>query len=474
MRAARIPFLVFVLLTPLPPARSTAADQSHADAPPALVALTLDGQSPAPVQPQSASVRSDLLQTSPIPSSDSSAPAAPSTFSLTRDLPGGIKFTPIGRLEADSEWVNQSPLNKATVGDLQNTTGFRRARLGAVLSIPDNIEWKSEFDFSNSQFQIINVYLGLIKLPVVGEIRVGEFYEPMGLESQTSSNYITFLERGQNNSLIPALDWGLAMFAPSADRLGLLEIGVFRSGSNLAGTDSSDMNSLACDFRGTRLFWYNGADDDFHLIHLGADYSFRHPPNNTVTFNFQKGPLETGDAPLDPMLVSPVIPSNQQQIANIELAAVRGPLSLQGELTGTFVHQIGGGPVFYNGGYLYASLFLTGEHRGYDLNKGAFGDVKVLRPFGVSGDWRNISWRGFGAVEVALRYSYLDLNDPAAPLTSSGTKPGGTVGQFTVGLNWYLNSNARFMMNISPTTLFNPNTGTSTGQDFSIRFAAFW
>jgi len=128
-------------------------------------------------------------------------------------------------------------------------------------------------------------------------------------------------------------------------------------------------------------------------------------------------------------------------------------------------------PVFYGGGYLYASLFLTGEHRGYNLGKGAFGDVQALRPFYVDGDW---AWHGFGAVEVAFRYSYLNLDDSDAPLAGNNTRPGGKVGQFTLGMNWYLNEHTRFMFNYSPTTLVNPNTGTSTAQVFGIRFAAFW
>ena len=138
------------------------------------------------------------------------------------------------------------------------------------------------------------------------------------------------------------------------------------------------------------------------------------------------------------------------------------------------VHQIGGPPVFYHGGYVYVSLFLTGEHRGYDLTKGAADGVHVLRPFGVHGTWGNISWGGIGAWELAVRWGYLNLDDPAAPPAANGTRPGGIVEGFTIGLNWYLNDHSRFMLNFSPATLVNPNVGTSTAQFYGIRFAAFW
>ena len=198
------------------------------------------------------------------------------------------------------------------------------------------------------------------------------------------------------------------------------------------------------------------------------------PPNQIISFSAQRGILGEGDSPLDPLLTSPVIPADRDQRFGVEFASVFGRWSLQSEWVAVNVHQIGGPPVFYHGGYVYASLFLTGEHRGYDLTKGAPDGVKVLRPFGVHGTWGNISWGGIGAWELAVRWGYLNLDDPAAPPAANGTRPGGIVEGFTIGLNWYLNDHSRFMLNFSPATLVNPNVGTSTAQFYGIRFAAFW
>ena len=46
---------------------------------------------------------------------------------------------------------------------------------------------------------------------------------------------------------------------------------------------------------------------------------------------------------------------------------------------------------------------------------------------------------GFGAWELALRYSYLNLNDELAD--------GGILSDITAGTNWYVNPNTRVMLN---------------------------
>mgnify|MGYP002266808353 CR=1 FL=1 len=62
-----------------------------------------------------------------------------------------------------------------------------------------------------------------------------------------------------------------------------------------------------------------------------------------------------------------------------------------------------------------SSYILTGEHRRYRKAVGAFGRV--------------IPEHSTGAWELALRYSYLDLD--------SGSVEGGTLHSATAGLNWY-------------------------------------
>jgi phosphate-selective porin OprO/OprP len=124
--------------------------------------------------------------------------------------------------------------------------------------------------------------------------------------------------------------------------------------------------------------------------------------------------------------------AEEMNIINPELAWVNGPFSVQGEYflmaTKTSLSE---NPVF-SGWYVQGSYFLTGEHRPYDRLNGCFDRVQPQNNFSLlQGHW--------GAWEVAMRYSFLDLNDRNIQ--------GGQQRDFTVGLNWYLYPTVRVMFN---------------------------
>jgi phosphate-selective porin OprO/OprP len=122
-----------------------------------------------------------------------------------------------------------------------------------------------------------------------------------------------------------------------------------------------------------------------------------------------------------------------------------------------------------NGAYVQASWFATGEYRAYKTKSGTFGRVSPKAPFDPSkGDW--------GAVEIAARYSFLDLNN--------NTIRGGEEQNFTAGVNWYLYSNLRLTLNYvyadvkdTGSTLFNDEmdiirTGGASGSIHTIQARA--
>lgn len=390
-----------------------------------------------------------------------------------------VAFTPEvqlrGRIHTDAVFVDQSERNKQTVGDLENATGFRRARIGAQGTVGEQVHWVAEFDFATGTVQFMDVYLGVKQLPFLGEVRVGHMLEPFSLEAMSTSNDITFLERTGNNPLYPGLNWGVAAYRAAADGLSTFQVGGYRTGNDDVGLDVTDHGDWALTTRTTRLLWDDEQTEGRSLLHVGGAMSFRRPRNGVATFRERAGNrlIGVGEQSSTPFVPTLLIPAENFQEYNLEAAAVCGPLSLQSEWGCAAIPQTGGGFVFLHGFYLSASYFLTGEHRAYARGDGTFERTRVLSPFFLLDGVRGVI-RGPGAWEVTARFDYTDFRDPDIPRSSAGLPVGDLLLQGTIGFNWYLNDSTRFMFNYIFAELRSPAFGTSHASLFSTRFAVCW
>lgn len=105
---------------------------------------------------------------------------------------------------------------------------------------------------------------------------------------------------------------------------------------------------------------------------------------------------------------------------------------------GTTVDQTNGKVSNFWGYYAQVGWFLTGEHRPYDRVAGAIDRVKPHENF-FRVPTAEGNRTGSGAWEVAFRVSHLELLD-YAPL-------GGTMTDYTVGVNWYWNAYSKKVFN---------------------------
>jgi phosphate-selective porin OprO/OprP len=107
-----------------------------------------------------------------------------------------------------------------------------------------------------------------------------------------------------------------------------------------------------------------------------------------------------------------------------EAAWIRGPVLLQGEYLAMQAIRPEQRDFHSHGYYVFGAWALTGESRDYKA-----GSVGGLKP---RHDW--------GALELALRYATLDLDD--------GAVMGGREHDWTLGLNWYINSHFKLQANV--------------------------
>jgi phosphate-selective porin OprO/OprP len=378
-----------------------------------------------------------------------------------------------GRINTDAIFVGQSPLNQAILGPIPDATGFRRARLGADGTVGEQVDWVAEFDFAGGAISFRDVFIGIDKLPLIRRIQVGHMLEPFSLEVATSPNFFAFVECSPLAALDPARNWGVLVLSYTENERATLQVGAFRTGtSNSSGDDFSGQNDMAYDVRATVLPWYQ--DSGRRLFALGAAFSNRFPADNLVTINTgpQSNLLSVREEPGSPFIPKITVAASQQQLLNAEAALVLGSLSFQAEWSGTIIEQIGGGPVFLNGFYVFGSWFLTGENREYLTKEGKFGMPHVRAPFICLREGQSIV-RGPGAWELMARFAYADFVSPNLPL-SKGLKQGAQEPELTLGVNWYLNDYTRVMFNYVYTVPVDPNVGPSAAQAFFLRMAIFW
>ena len=307
---------------------------------------------------------------------------------------------------------------KNTTNDVATQTSgteFRRVRFYNSGKIYGNVKYKLQLDFAGGEIAFKDVWMELNKLPIKGTLRVGHFKEPLRLEALTSSKYITFMERSFPIAMSAERNSGAMYHTTFGERLSL-QTAVFREGDAF-GNDKESTNNVNITSRIT----YLAINDGNKLLHLGVANSIRKNAEKTYRFSTR------AENHLGNKLTSVSFDNvDETNILGGEFAYVNGSLFLQGEYLQTTVS--GMNETELSSYYGQISYFLTGERRTYKNSLSGFGSVKPNNNYGEN---------GWGAIELAVRLSSMDLT----------TANAGTLEDFTVGINWYLNPNTRIMLN---------------------------
>ena len=279
-------------------------------------------------------------------------------------------------------------------------------------------------------------------VPYLGNVRIGNQDKPIGMENNTSSTFLPFMERSDNqDAFYGPFDNGYALGVSAwnwseSERL-TWQFGVYRPATNVFGVT---LNKTSYGGRVTALPVDDG--DGTRLVHVGMGFwggeLVQDELRNRVRPLLRNAP---GFAVANIADTSEVPGSRQYTLAP-EFAFVLGSLTVQAEWAGQFLTDAISsdnqpqGTIFYHGGYVQALYFLTGEHDEYLRQEGVFGRQVPLQDYHLHKDDPR---RAFGAWQLGLRCGYVDLNDKAIQ--------GGTIYDFTVGLNWYLNANMKVQFN---------------------------
>lgn len=350
-------------------------------------------------------------------SSDVEFKLKPAPSFKTKD--GSTTFALDGRIAVDAGFVDEDN------ADIQgNATDIRYAWLGAKGKIANDWAYRVLVGLENDATTVNDVWMAYNGFDNVS-IKLGNFKEFQGIEAMSSNLHNTLQERSASTTTFrPLRNIGLASTF-YGDQWSL-QAGVF--GDDPGNTDADDEgHSVTGRFVVAPIL--DKAND--HVLHLGVSSSYRAPDDTDDSVRYRA----RGDSNvINARLV------DTGTIANVDNAVTyaaearytNGPFSLMGEYNYADVNRSTGTDLGFDGGYVSASYFLTGEQRGYKVKNGTYGRVKPNNPFDINAG-------GAGAWEVAARYSTLDLND--SDIT------GGELDSYTLGVNWYPTKNTKFMLN---------------------------
>lgn len=325
---------------------------------------------------------------------------------------GANRIRLLGRIFYDVGAFNED------VTPLDANSQVESARLGLSGTVAHDFDFLLQYELANAfrgdepKAELKDAWVAYSGLKS-WNFRVGQFQEPFSLEELTSSRYITFMERALPNAFVPGYHLGAAVSYRGNNWQA--SAGYFDRAIG-PGSDDEGRGYAA---RVTAAPIHSKK----RLLHIGASAAYRNPDDDTLRIRARP---ESGLT--DERLVSTgtLTRVDDYMTEGIEAAWVHGPFSLQAEYMMNQVERSGGrDDADFQGGYVYASWFITGESRAYSEKRGVFTRIKPKNRY--------------GAVEVALRYSTLDLDDASIE--------GGVEHDWTLGGNWYINQSLRLMMN---------------------------
>jgi phosphate-selective porin OprO and OprP len=350
-------------------------------------------------------------------------------------------------------------------------------------------------------------------------IQIGHQFEASGMERAASSKYRDFIERALPSDLMAGnRHIGLAVETGGDNVWGFYGKPTWSFKSGIYSTSFEDGNPLGATVSaapnittggipagnsgflnpvpGGHQYWdaaarltYAPIHTEDMLLHIGGSVRYQKPNDATATsddrvlqpgFTLAEEANAVGSTLLGTQALTCVVATAQLPGQNCvkdmvnpaaDLLAAYGPFSVQAEyfamhydrnaallaLFNSFGnHAPGGTSINFNGFYVYATWYLTGEsrseqYRSYEEfnapGNGNVAQIKILHP---------VSAGGWGAWELAARVSEINLNDGSTgffqPLGIAGLGvrqniQGGRESDFTLGLNWYPDKGIRFMAN---------------------------
>lgn len=359
--------------------------------------------------------------------------------------------------------------------DLSSGTNFRRARFGIEGTIARNFDYSFIYEFGGTGVegagQIQQAYLQFSALRPL-YLRAGAYAPSANIEDATGAGDTLFLERASVSEITRGLagaDGRSAagvIYAPERYFLSAAYTGAKVGQSSVFDEQQGSVGRAAA------LVYTN--EHANVLLGVNGSYVWDLPdttagPGSATNVSFGDRPELRVDG--TQLVSTGSIDARSAYHYGFDAGANYDNLYLEGGYFrfGADRRGTSDDPDF-SGYYVQASWVLTGEPRRYNQASASWKVPKVASPFtGTAGS-------GWGAWELAARYSTVDLNynpgTAGAPVPATGIR-GGEQDIWSAALNWYANSAIRIAFEYQAVSIDRLN-GTTTpppanaqiGQDY--------
>ena len=265
---------------------------------------------------------------------------------------------------------------------------LRRARIGVDLKMPSGFAARVEAELSTDPIELTDGYIQWSNERF--KIMAGQQKAQLPLDEENSNLNISFLERA---AFVSAFGYSRRTGVSGHFAKGDLSIagGVYTD--PLILLNDVPTNSVSVDFRG---FWSPKFGST--KLHVAASYHAR--DLNDVGGSPIRYRVRPAIRITDTRYIGTAgLAVDKEQRFGLEAAAVNGRFHFASEAHWLKADRVAlANPTFF-GAYLEAGFFLTDDSR--PLKGGLFGAIKPKKPVGSG---------GIGAVQINVRYDYLDLN----------------------------------------------------------------
>lgn len=356
-----------------------------------------------------------------------------------------------------------------------DTFGVRRARFGFQGNYGDHYQFGLLIDATTTTGSTLrDVYLNT-KYNSALQLQAGQFKEPFAQEEVTGITNIDFLERGLQAVLYPSA--ASAYRSPGVTLHGDINHGAFQywaGAFNGKGYATNNTTNVPETVGRVRFYpWRNQKDSFFKDFAFGGSFSYGKTRglSHEVSVNGAINDAAYSWFPQFP------VNGNVWRYEG-EFTFIRGPWALRDEWvsaifnrTGVGTEQLGGlgfanlPNIKYQGWNSSLTYLITKEMRPEN------GTPRVKHP--VFGPVEGNGSRGWGAWEIAFRYSGIQGNEPGIFFNNLFTPQlvptfNMHTDQWTAGVNWYLNYWVRFQSNIDIDRLKDPSTIGAVPQNYLV------